>query len=50
MSRIEKRKELFEQVEGKLPPEQLTDFNLDRWLDAYDEVSPSSPPSIELDF
>ncbi|KAL3095330.1 hypothetical protein niasHS_007429 [Heterodera schachtii] len=37
MSRAKKREELLQRVGQLMPEEQRTDFNMDRWLDAYDE-------------
>lgn len=38
MSRADKRRELLERVGERMPEGERTDFNMDRWLDAYDEV------------
>ena len=38
MSRVEKRRQLLDRLGELMPVPERTDFNLDRWLDAYDEV------------
>jgi hypothetical protein len=36
--REEKRKEFRKRLEGIIPPELDTDFQVDRWLECYDDV------------
>uniref|UniRef100_A0A914M6C9 Uncharacterized protein n=1 Tax=Meloidogyne incognita TaxID=6306 RepID=A0A914M6C9_MELIC len=37
MSRTERRHQLLELLGDKISEPERTDFNLDRWLEAYDE-------------
>jgi len=39
MSRTEQRHQLLELLGDKISEPERTDFNLDRWLEAYDEVN-----------
>ncbi|CAK5080373.1 unnamed protein product [Meloidogyne enterolobii] len=50
MSRTEQRHQLLELLGEKISEPERTDFNLDRWLEAYDEVNdkPHAMPDIKL--